>query len=159
MGVRGMRACADALSDFIARIAVQRVDMPGRWFVISVDQVAYAFLGSAATHGVVDASWAGARALSPAVVYVRTVKGGLFRAAFALEALRRRLDRARFVSTHRLVIVNVDRLVELDFGGRISRIGVMVGAQVEFLPVSRRRLRSLRTMIGLPKRVARPRPF
>jgi hypothetical protein len=148
------------VSDFITRIAVQRVDMPGRWFVTAVDQVAYAFLGSAVTRGVIHAPWAEDRFFAPGVVYVRTIKGGIFRAGFAtLEALRQRLDRTRFVSTHRLVIVNVDRLAEFDFGGKVSRVGVGVGAQIEFLPVSRRRLKPLRSLIGLPKRIARPEPF
>ena len=142
--------------NLVARIAVQRIDIPGRWFVIPVGHVAYAFLGSAASHGVIAAPWAGDRVLTPTAVYVRTIKGGLFRTGFAtLDALRQKLDRATFVSIHRLVTVNVDRLVELDLGGNDSRVGVLVGAEVEFLPVSRRRLRPLRELIGLPKRVAR----
>ena len=140
----------------VARIAVQRIDIPGRWFVIPVEHVAFAFLGSAVSHGAIDAPWVGERCLVPSTVYVRTVKGSLFRTGFAtLDALRRWLDRMKFVSIHRLVIVNVDRLVELDLGGTISRVGVMVGAEVEFLPVSRRRLRPIRELVGLPKRVAR----
>ena len=135
------------------RIAVQRIDIPGRWLVMPIEHVAYAFLGSAASHRIIEAPWASDRVLTPTVVYVRTIKGGLFRAGSAtLDALRQRLDPERFVSIHRLVTVNVHRLVEVDLGGNVSRVGVLVDADVEFLLVSRRRLRSLRELLGLPKR-------
>jgi hypothetical protein len=140
----------------VARIAVQRTDIPGRWLIIAVEHVAYAFLGSAVRHGVIDASWSQGRCLVATAVYVRTVKGGLFRTGFTtLAVLGRWLNSVSFVSIHRLAIVNVDRLVELDLGGHMSRVGVLVGAEVEFLSVSRRRVRSIREQVGLPKRVAR----
>ena len=135
---------------------MQRVDVPGRWFVIAVDQVVYSFLGSAARRGVIDAAWTRERCLAPNTVYVRTTKGGLFRAGFAtLDALRHKLNRPPFVSVHRLAIVNVDRLVEMDLGANVSRAGLIVGTEVEFLLVSRRCLRPLRELIGLPRRLTR----
>jgi hypothetical protein len=140
----------------VTRIAVQRVDMPDRWFVIPVEHVAYWFLGSAASRGVIDASWVGARTLAGAALYVRTIKGGLFRTGFAsLGVVRQKLDRTRFVPVHRLLMVNVDRLVELDLASHVSRAGVAVGADVEFVRVSRRRLGVLRQLIGLPGRITR----
>jgi hypothetical protein len=130
--------------------------MPGRWFVIPVEHVSHAFLGRAVSQGVVQATWA--RGLAAGTVYVRTIKGGLFRTGFpTLAALRQKLDRERFIPIHRLVLVNVGQLVELDLVGAVSLVGVAVGSEVEFLRVSRRRLRPLRAMIGLPKRVARSR--
>jgi hypothetical protein len=139
-----------------SRIAVQRIDLPGRLFVLPIEQVAYVFLGCAVNHRLIDPVWASDRVLDPAVVYVRTVKGQLFHTGSAtLRELRRTLDPARFLSTHRLVIVNVDRLVELDLGGRVTRVGVFVGGGVEFLPISRRRVRALRALVVFPRRVPR----
>jgi hypothetical protein len=139
-----------------SRIAVQRIDLPGRLFVLPIDQVAYVFLGCAVNHGLIDPVWASDRVLDSATVYVRTVKGQLFDTGSAtLRELRQTLDPARFFSTHRLVIVNVDRLVELDLGGRVTRVGVFVGGSVEFLPISRRRVRALRALVVFPKRVPR----
>ena len=140
----------------LARIAVQRIDIPGRWLVIPVDHVAYAFLSSAVRTGVIEAPDATARCLARSAVYIRSIKGSLFRTGFSnLEALRRTLDTARFVTVHRLVIVNVSRLVELDLAGRVSRVGVMAGTQIEFIPLSRRCLRAIRELVGLPPRVQR----
>jgi hypothetical protein len=133
---------------------VQRVDLPDRWFVISAEQVAYAFLGSAVSHGGIEGPWT--RELAPGSVYVRTIKGGLFRAGCStLAALRELLGRDPFVPIDRLILVNVGRLVELDLEGSVNRVGVMVGTEVEFLRVSRRRLRALRELVGLPRRVTR----
>jgi hypothetical protein len=137
-------------------MAVQRIDIPGRWFVIPVSHLSFAFLGSAASDGVLEARWAHGHALAPGVVYVRTAKGGLFRTGFTtLHALRQRLDPARFVSIHRQLIVNLDRLVQLDLGTNVSQVGVLAGAEIDFLPISRRHLRLLRELIILPKRVSR----
>jgi hypothetical protein len=141
---------------YVSRIAVQRVDIPGRWYVVSLEHVAFAFLGSAANHGVIHAPWIGDRVLVPNVIYVRSVKGALFRTGFStLDTLRQKLNPARFVSIHRLLILNVNRVVELDLSSNSSLVGVMVGPEIDFLPVSRRHLRILREQFGLPKRIAR----
>jgi hypothetical protein len=141
----------------VSLIAVQRVGCPGRISVIGVEHLAYLFLGSAVSQNVIAASWASDRFLVPSVVYARTVKGGLFRTGFStLDEARYHLDRTRFVSIHRLAIVNVDWLVEVDPGLKVTRVGITVGADIEFLQVSRRRLKSLREFIGgLPRRFAR----
>jgi hypothetical protein len=142
----------------ISCITVQRIDIPGRWLVIPVDKIAFVFLGAAATRGLIDAPWAGAGPLAPRTVYVRTFQGALFQTGFAtLDELRRRLEPTRFVSIHRLMIANVNRVVELDLAAHVSRIGVLVGNNIEFLSVSRRCLRALRERIGFPKRVKRGR--
>lgn len=140
----------------VSRIAVQRADITGRWFVIPVEHVSFAFLGAAASNGVINAPWAGDRVLAPSTVYVRTIKGGLYTTGFAtLQSLRQRLDPTQFVSIHRQLIVNLDRLVQLDLGTNVSHVGVMAGPEIDFLPISRRHLRLLRELIALPKRITR----
>jgi hypothetical protein len=125
--------------------------------VIGVERVAYVFLGSALSESLIDAPWARDRFLVPDAVYVRTVKGELFRTGFStLDEARQSLDPSRFVSIHRLAMVNLDWLVEVDPETRVTRVGITVGAEIEFLRVSRRLLRTLRAFIGgLPKRFAR----
>ncbi len=104
----------------------------------------------------IHAPWIGDRVLVPNVIYVRSVKGALFRTGFStLDTLRQKLNPARFVSIHRLLILNVNRVVELDLSSNSSLVGVMVGPEIDFLPVSRRHLRILREQFGLPKRIAR----
>jgi hypothetical protein len=48
--------------------------------------------------------------------------------------------------------------VELDLGPRVSRVGVAVGPESEYLTVSRRQLMLIRELVGLPGRLARA-PF
>jgi hypothetical protein len=140
----------------VSLIAVQRIGIPDRWLVIPVQKVAYAFLGPAATRGVIDAPWVGDRVLARRTVYVRTVHGALFRTAFStIDGLRQRVESDRFVSIHRLVTANVNRIVELDFASNVNRIGLQVGNDVEFLQISRRYLTQLRPLIGFPKRTRR----
>ena len=143
--------------NFVSRIAVQRSGVPGRLMVIGVERVAYVFLGSAVSERVIDAPWARDGFLVPDAVYARTVKGGLFRTGYStLHEARQSLDPTRFISIHRLAMVNLDLLVEVDPDLRVTRVGIAVGAEIEFLRVSRRLLRSLRALIGgLPKRFAR----
>jgi hypothetical protein len=139
------------------------------WMVIRADHVAYLFLGSAisASGRVIEAAWAAdpslepqsgsVQSLDPGAVYVRTIKGGLFRTGFrSLADALRQLDPARFISVHRLAVANVDRIVQVDPEMNLTRIGLLVGSEVEFLRVSRRPLKSLRRLIGgFPRRLER----
>jgi hypothetical protein len=137
----------------VSLIAVQRIGISDRWIVIPVQKVAYAFLGSAPSRGVIDAPWVNGRVLAHGTVYVRTIDGALFRTAFStLDGLRQQVESDRFVPINRLVTVNVNRIAELDFAGKVNRVGLQVGNDVEFLRISRRCLRELRSLIGFPPR-------
>jgi hypothetical protein len=137
------------------RLAVRRVGLGDRFIVIPLSDVSFLFLGSAVTCGLIDSSWVAGRCPDPGAVYVRSARG-LFRSGVTrLEALRQRLDPDRFLSVHRCLIVSLDYLVELDFGRGVSRVGMAAGNEVEYLTVSRRRLRVLREAVGLPRRLAR----
>jgi hypothetical protein len=151
-------------------IAGRRVGAARGWVVLRADHVAYFFLGSAVrgSERVIEATWTGETISDPrggpvqhvldaGAVYARTVKGGLFRTGFSsLSDALRQLDPSRFVAVHRLAVANVDRIVQVDPEMHLTRVGLLVGSEVEFLRVSRRPLKSLRRLIGgFPKRLDR----
>jgi hypothetical protein len=150
-------------------VAVRRLGAVRVWTVIRADHLAYLFLGSAVSvgHRVIEAPWVGntsleprsnpVQPLDPGAVYARTIKGGLFRTGFrSLADALRQLDPTRFVAVHRLAVANVDRIVQVDPEMHVTRIGVLVGAEVEYLRVGRRPLKGLRKLIGgLPRRLER----
>jgi hypothetical protein len=159
---RDLRAAGDgwagdrpplAIPPFLDRLAVQRLDRNGRWYVLPVEQVVYAFLGSAAALRAIRAPWLRDVHLHAGNVYVRTVRGLTVRTDFRQFAeLEARLEPRSFLVVNRTLAVNMRRIVELDLDGRAKQAGVAVGEGTEWLTVSRRPLEPLLDRLGFRKR-------
>jgi hypothetical protein len=154
-GIDVARRTTAALSDRLIRMSVYPTDgSADRWKLKSVNEAAYFFLGSAAPCGGLSALWGAAAPISPRTVYFRHRDGRVFRTGFTtLESLRLRLDPTKFVPVGRGLLINVDKLEELDFAGKLKQVAIRVGTELELLPVSRRAARVLRRMFGFPRRL------
>lgn len=140
----------------LRRLAVSKTDSSGGGLaLISLDEVLYAASGAAFQSGIVKSSWSRSRlpAVRPDRVYVRTAREVYLTHYRSLAELRRRLDTQQFVSIHQSVLVNLQKLAEIDFSGRSKQVGVTIAdGSRERLVVSRRLLPMLRTELGLPPR-------
>lgn len=140
------------------QVAVQKLDRNGRWYVLPVEQIAYAFLGSAAALRYIHAASLHDARLETENVYMRTVRGVTVRTAFRQFAeLEARLDQRHFALVNRALVANVRRLTELDLKGKIKQVGIAVGDDTEWLTVRHRLIELLLLRLGFCKR--RPAPI
>jgi len=118
-----------------------------------VEAILYAFLGQAASTGVIDAPWRQEESLDRRRVYLRTVKELLVTHYRSLAELQERLDTQMFMSIHQSLVVNVHRISSLDTEGSLKSVVVTPASRIEeWLTISRRHLPELRDRLGLPRR-------
>ena len=120
-------------------------DESRRFFPQGRGDVVYFFLGGA-TRGkrrAVKGSWAEGFAFRSDRVYVRTARS-VYRTKFrSLKRLQRAELPPEFLRVHQGVVVNTDKIAELDAAGRAPRVGLRVGGSaggeaIEWVAVSRR---------------------
>lgn len=145
---------SDNHSNFLTRLAVRRVGEDNeRFTLISVDEILYIFSGAALSRRLLDTTWSRQLFLRRDRIYVRTAKGLFVTQLRSLTEISRRLDPARFLAIHQSIVVNLQKLSEIDLRGRVQQVGVTTASGViESLRVSRRSLRELRERLGLPAR-------
>jgi hypothetical protein len=121
-----------------------------RYSLISVGEILYLFVGYASSRGLVAGAWNRARTLRRDRVYLRTSQD-LFRTHYrSITAASGRLDPAQFIRIHQSILVNLNRVTEIDLTGKVKLLGVGVSnGTSEWLVVSRRSLPALRLELGL----------
>ena len=133
------------------RIQVQPLDAEpgGRVIFLPPDQVAYLFRASAVRHNLIQPDGAPLPDLGEDCVYVRTVKGMVYRSA------RRSLSESeeelghQFFFTHQSILVNQTAVVEFYTRPDYERVGARVASGIDYLAISRRRLAEVkRRLLG-----------
>ena len=120
-------------------------DQEDRVILFQPAQVSYFFLGSAVEGRLIHIKSEPGVQFQRHRVYARAVTGIVYRTSFrSLKRLQERLG-PRFLSIHQSLVVNLQALK--DVMRRASRVGVQVGNEIEYLPVSRRKLAALESRI------------
>ncbi len=110
----------------------------------------YAFTGTAAIRGLIDAPYVRAPSFRRSHLYVRTVKGVFFVYFRSLAELLEHLGAMHFLLLHYGLCVNPHLEMELDLSSKRKRIGIAVNEkETEWLIVSRRHVVSVRELFGL----------
>lgn len=125
-----------------------------RYTMLPVGDVLY-FFTPAATRGIVGIPSGTVPLLRPGGVYLRTAKGVFVTWFRSLAELRQRLAPSQFVQVHQSLVVNVDKIQDLDLSTTAERnvVGIKLpDGTFEWLTLSRRALRDLRATFGLPLR-------
>jgi hypothetical protein len=126
--------------------------------MISTTEILYAFSGSAASRRLILGQSETERVFGPHRVYIRTANGNFLSDIRSLAALAARLDPRQFLAVNQGLLVNLLKIVEIDFSGVVKQLGVAVaGGAREWITVSRRRIPLLRRILGLPRRGGRTR--
>jgi hypothetical protein len=135
-------------------VAGRRLGVCGdRHTLIPVEDILYAFLGSAVSKRLIDAAWSWQHGFRRDRVYVRTRKGIFMTHFRSLAQLRARLNPEVFSPIHQSLLVSMNKIVEIDLGGRVKQVGVaLADGSIESLTVSRRYVKALRFRLGLSTR-------
>jgi hypothetical protein len=123
--------------------------------LIALDEILYFFTGAALSQRVIHASWtAPTPPLRPDRLYARTGKGIFLTYVRTLTELQQRLDPSGFLTIHQSLIVNIQKITDLELRDKLKQVGFAPGGKApkEWLTVSRRNLAALRARFGLPVR-------
>lgn len=141
----------------LSRLAVRKADLSeDRYVLVATDDIVFAFSRGALSlqQALISAPWTRQQIFHADRIYLRTSRGGPFVTQFkSLSELQARLDAEKFFALHKSVLVNIQKLTEIDLSGRLKQVGVsLTNGSVEWLTVSRRAVRILRPLLGLPSR-------
>jgi hypothetical protein len=143
-------------SGSLPRIAVSDPATRGRashFSLISQNEILYAFIGTSLRYPLIQASWKEQKRLRRSRVFIRTPKGVFMTRFRSLAALQASLDSRPFLRIHQGLLINVLKITQLDASGRLNQVAVALSdGTVEWLSISRRSLKTLRSLVGLSSR-------
>ncbi len=120
------------------------------WLLIPLDQIAYFFLGSAVGRRLIQSRTLRGGPFRSSAVYLRTVKGGLFRTNFRTlaEALAR-VD-CNFISVHQSLVINLSVAREVYPRRHDPAVGIRIAGlnDTDYLRMARRRVAPLLARLG-----------
>jgi hypothetical protein len=119
-------------------------DPNGRILFLAPMQVSYFFRGSAVRQELIQANGIPLPAVADDGVYVRTIKGSVYRAVWrSLAEVAGELGE-HFFSVHQSLLVNVNLVVDAYLRADPHRVGLRVAPQADYLAVARRQVTALR---------------
>lgn len=151
---RAVRLPKKSPSLFLTRIAARKLGASeDRYVLISTSEILYLFLGHAVSGGLISAPSIGQLRFRNNSVYLRTTKGVFVTHYSTLKELRDGLDPQLFSPVHKSIVVNIQKIVTVDFSRNHKQIGFTVSdASLETVIVSRRYFKDLRTRLGFPNK-------
>jgi len=136
----------------LSHIAVRNLSRGGvaeRVTLLRVEEILYFFTaGALSQRPVIDAKWRDLRPFSPGRVYVRTTTDLFVSQYRTIAKILARLPN-QFIGIHKSLVVNFHQIKDLDFDGKLKRVGVVTAISSEWLTVSRRALKRFRSMLGM----------
>ena len=125
------------------------VEQSGRVVFLGLDQVSYFFRGSAALDHLISSAWNPRPAFIADRIYIRTVKGALFQAAYRSMADILEQFGGPLFPIHQSLLVNLNALYDAELRSVAPQVGMRAGPGVDHLAVARRRAPELkRWLIG-----------